>query len=390
MELTRQWIFLSVIFISIGFSVVLLIRNQLLKTRLKTKVQTLQAQEQQIQLLATNMNEWVWALNATQAFSYVSPSVNKILGYSANQLLHKRLVDVLHPSYLERTQALISHSLSLAQRNFSNNHLTSNSFTNNSLSNNSLTNKKPAETYSEAAQKYSESTLELSFRHKNGNMVWAETTLRVFFDEKGCFASAQGSSRDITAQRNAEETIRKLAFNDPLTQLPNRRLLSDRIRQAQAGCTRHKQYCALFFIDIDNFKYVNDNYGHDSGDILLQQVAQRLFAAARESDTVARFGGDEFVVVSEFLHPQYDQAYEQALLIGVKLMELFEQHFSLQDINCRLTASIGTYLFNSDDRGIDYALKQADIAMYQAKAGGRNRLVFSGEKTTENRRLALA
>jgi diguanylate cyclase (GGDEF)-like protein len=371
MELTHQWIFLSIIFFCILLSVTLLVRNHLLKRRLTLKAQTLKVQEQQIHLLATNMNEWIWA----HTFSYVSPSVNKILGYSANQLLHKRLTDILHPTDLERTQALISHSLSVAQR---------------SLANAPFHNKNPAETYDEARQKYSESKLELPFRHKNGQMVWAETTLRVFFDEKGSFAGAQGSSCDITARRNVEETIRKLAFNDPLTQLPNRRLLSDRIRQAQAGCARHKQYCALFFIDIDNFKYVNDNYGHDSGDILLQQVAQRLFATARESDTVARFGGDEFVVVSEFLHPQYDQAYEQALLIGVKLIELFEQHFSLQDINCRLTASIGAYLFNNDHKSTDYVIKQADIAMYQAKAGGRNRLVFSGEKVVENKLLAFA
>jgi diguanylate cyclase (GGDEF)-like protein/PAS domain S-box-containing protein len=363
MPLTPQWIILSVIFFSIGSSILLLIRNQLLTNRLKIKAKKVEAQEQQIHLLATNMNEWIWALDTTQQFSYLSPSLNKVLGYSANQLLNKSLSEVLHPSDIERTQALISHSVAVAQRN--------------------LLDNKPIE-------KHIESTLELSFRHRNGAIVWAETTLRIFFDKKGGFASAQGSSRDVTERREAEETIRKLAFNDPLTQLPNRRLLSDRIRQAQAGCSRHKQYCALFFIDIDNFKYVNDNYGHDNGDLLLQQVAQRLFANARTSDTVARFGGDEFVVVSEFLHPDYDQAYEQSLLIGVKLIELFEHHFSLRDINCRLTASIGVYLFNSDDRAVDYLVKQADVAMYQAKARGRNRLVFSGEEVAASKRFAVA
>jgi diguanylate cyclase (GGDEF)-like protein len=124
---------------------------------------------------------------------------------------------------------------------------------------------------------------------------------------------------------------------------------------------------------------VNDTYGHDNGDLLLQQVAQRLFLNARESDTVARFSGDEFVVMSEFLNPNYEEAREQALFAGVKLIELFEKDFLLNEISCRLNINIGVYLFNGDNKTVDYMIKRADSAMHQAKALGRNQLVISGQ-----------
>lgn len=333
--------------------VFVLLHIELLKTRLKIKTAKLQQQEQHIKLLATNMSDWIWTLDANQCFVYVSPSVKKLLGYNAEDLSGQSLAGLFHPVDIERAYALISHALVLAKRTAIENE--------------------------QAVENYHDTTIDLAFRHHRGHIVWTETAVRIFVDTLGEFTGAQATSRDITERKTTEVKLRQLAFNDPLTQLPNRRLLNDRIRQAQAGCSRHKQYCALFFIDLDNFKYINDNYGHDNGDVLLQQVAQRLFANGRASDTVARFGGDEFVVVSEFLHLEYDDAYEQALLIGLKLIELFENDFSLRDINCRIGASIGVYMFNSDDKALDYMVKQADTAMYQAKARGRNRVVFSGE-----------
>lgn len=347
-ETIPAWLMPTLIF-GIAFACVagLLIHNNVLKRRLNQQTIKLREQEQQVILLASNMSDWVWTLDANQHFAYVSPSVKKLLGYRADELLHQDLSSVLHSSEIEHAYALLSHMLAAAKR--------------------------------DDAEKYRDATIDLAHRHKNGQIIWAETAIRIFFDGKGNFTGAQGSSRNISERKRAEETLRQLAFNDPLTQIPNRRLLTDRIHHAQAGCVRHKQYCALFFIDLDNFKYVNDNYGHDSGDLLLQQVAQRLFANARESDTVARFGGDEFVVVSEFLNPDYEEARTQASLIGAKLMELFERNFLLRDVNCRLSASIGVHLFNNDHKTLDYMIKQADTAMYQAKAKGKNQLMISGE-----------
>ena len=122
---------------------------------------------------------------------------------------------------------------------------------------------------------------------------------------------------------------------------------------------------------------MNDSYGHDNGDLLLQQIAQRLTSGIRDSDTLARFGGDEFVVVSEQLSQELETAKHQALLIGIKMLELFDRDFLLRDARCHVTISVGIALFNDDSRSVTSLLKQADIAMYQAKANGRNRCVVS-------------
>src|SRR5690606_32829149 len=151
-------------------------------------------------------------------------------------------------------------------------------------------------------------------------------TTRIFFDAHGKYLGSQGSSRNITERKQAEEATRQLTFSDPLTHLPNRRLLSDRLKQAMAGCSRHHQYCALLFLNLDNFRYVNDNHAHDSADKLLQQVAQRLTASLRESDTVAGFGGDEFALISEFLGLDLADAKQHAIRIAAKTLELFDQH----------------------------------------------------------------
>ncbi len=168
-----------------------------------------------------------------------------------------------------------------------------------------------------------------------------------------------------------------MAFNDPLTQLPNRRLLNDRLQQTIAGCARSKQFAALMFLDLDNFKYVNDNYGHDNGDLLLQQIALRLVGATRESDTLARFGGDEFALITERLSGDYEAAKSQALMIGIKMLETFDKDFVLCELRCHITTSIGIALFNSDEKSAKALLKYADTAMYKAKANGRNRCVIS-------------
>jgi diguanylate cyclase (GGDEF)-like protein len=133
----------------------------------------------------------------------------------------------------------------------------------------------------------------------------------------------------------------------------------------------------LLVLDIDNFKYFNDNDGHDMGDVLLHQIAHRIATGVRDSDTLARFGGDEFVIVSEQLSCNLDIAKQQAELIGNKTLEIFEREFILQDAICHVSTSIGIVLFNNDERSVTTLLKQADIAMYQAKANGRNRWVIS-------------
>ncbi len=182
--------------------------------------------------------------------------------------------------------------------------------------------------------------------------------------------------RDITEQKAAEEQIQNLAFYDPLTQLPNRRLLWDRIKLAIASASRHHQHCALLYIDLDNFKSVNDSYGHDTGDLLLQQVALRLMACTREGDTIARLGGDEFVVLLEDLGADSFVAASHSEAVSKKIISSLNRPFQVNSSEFNCTPSIGITLFDHHNTSIEELFKQADIAMYQAKKAGRNTLRF--------------
>ncbi|MFZ4289449.1 EAL domain-containing protein, partial [Variovorax sp. HJSM1_2] len=185
-----------------------------------------------------------------------------------------------------------------------------------------------------------------------------------------------GVVRDITQQRADMEEIRRLAFSDLLTGLPNRRLLMDRLRLAVATSTRNGQHAALMLLDLDNFKLLNDTAGHDVGDILLQQVASRLQHCVRECDSVARIGGDEFVVLLEGLHARAADAGAQAEHIAEKILLAFKAPFRLREQNHESTTSIGIVLFDGDGESLDDLMKKADLAMYQAKAAGRNTARF--------------
>ena len=182
--------------------------------------------------------------------------------------------------------------------------------------------------------------------------------------------------RDITQQRQDEEEIRRLAFYDPLTGLPNRRLLMDRVRQAMVNSTRLGQHGALMFLDLDHFKLLNDTLGHDVGDELLQQVAYRLRNCVREGDSVARLGGDEFVVLLEGLSGQPEEAATQAEVVAHKILDALALPYSLRGHGYNSTPSIGIVVFMQDHETIDDLLKKADVAMYQAKAAGRNTARF--------------
>jgi len=185
-----------------------------------------------------------------------------------------------------------------------------------------------------------------------------------------------GISTDITKRKQAEETIYQLAFYDPLTGLPNRRLLQDRIQQLLASLQRKSHGAALMFVDIDNFKDINDTLGHDMGDLLLRQVAQRLTECVRAQDTLARQGGDEFVVILVELDNQLEVAARQAQLVGQKILERLGQPYLLGDRPYPCSVSIGVSLMGEGAASREDLFKQADLAMYQAKAAGRNTLRF--------------
>lgn len=181
---------------------------------------------------------------------------------------------------------------------------------------------------------------------------------------------------DSTELRQSEDKIKQLAFFDQLTQLPNRALLLDRLRQLMVSSARSKRFGALLFVDLDNFKTLNDTLGHDMGDMLLQQVAERLQSCVRESDTVARFGGDEFVILLASVHTEEREAAAFTEMIGGKILSAMTLPFELNENIYRSTLSIGATIFCGNSHELDGLLKQADMAMYKAKDAGRNAMRF--------------
>jgi len=210
-------------------------------------------------------------------------------------------------------------------------------------------------------------------RRKNGDVYPERLSIACVRDRAGSITHYVASLSDITVSIAASEEIRSLAFYDPLTRLPNRRLLLDRLAQAQANSITSGRAAALMFLDLDNFKTLNDSLGHSTGDLLLQQVALRLQMCLRHSDLVARIGGDEFVLLIEGLDAATGAANAQSDQVVANVMAAFDGPFMLGSHHCRSTPSIGVTIFRGiDSPGAEILLQQADIAMYQAKQAGRN------------------
>jgi diguanylate cyclase (GGDEF)-like protein/PAS domain S-box-containing protein len=227
--------------------------------------------------------------------------------------------------------------------------------------------------------------LEYRFVTAEGETRHMESRGSVIKDQQGQVARVVVVSHDITERRSLQEQVRQMAFHDALTGLPNRRLFDDRFNLAMATSTRSNDFGALIFLDLDNFKQLNDSHGHDAGDRLLVEAAGRLKRCVREMDTVARFGGDEFVVMLGMLDTDRKSSLAQARAIAEKLRQALAEPYRLCvgqaaggdvliDYSC--TASIGVALFNQRDTSQPKVLKRADSAMYQAKSSGGNQVHF--------------
>ena len=214
--------------------------------------------------------------------------------------------------------------------------------------------------------------------HYSGQRAYVETIKTPIREADGRIAGVLGIARDLTGRKKAEEQVRNLAFFDPLTNLPNRRLLTDRLGQALTASSRSQEYGALLMLDLDNFKALNDTQGHDVGDRLLIGVAERLLDCVRSRDTVARIGGDEYILVLEELGTVPLEAGKQAEMIAEKVLATLNQPYSLGSGNKmhHSTPSIGVTLFCGKETAIEVLLKQADVALYQAKDAGRNNIRF--------------
>ncbi|MFH2135384.1 MAG: diguanylate cyclase [Pseudomonadota bacterium] len=307
--------------------------------------------EEKYRFLADNISDVIWVLNLrTNRWEYMSPSVHKLLGYTVEEVMPLPLEKILAPASYENLQHWIAErsQVFLKEQNPVN--------------------------YTEEVEQV----------RRDGSTVWTEVTAHFAYNALGELIML-GVTRDISERKQAEEQIRNMAFYDPLTQLPNRRLLLDRFNLVIAACKRSKRYAALMFIDLDNFKPLNDEQGHDVGDLLLIEVAHRMTDCVREVDTVARFGGDEFVVMLNALSTEREVSMQRASDVAEKIRQALGEPYRLRVeregddplmVEHRCTASIGVVLFDRHCSSSEDLLRLADDAMYQAKEGGRNQVRY--------------
>src|SRR3954469_2643552 len=283
--------------------------------------------EKRLRLLADNAHDFIFSyrLPPEPGFDYVSPACEAITGYTPTELYENPdlIFDMLEPQYVEMMRELEGADLDRAW--------------------------------------------ELLIRRKGGSTVWVEQRLSLVRDEDGRILSMEGIARDVTERKVAEERLERQALHDELTTLPNRRLLRDRISQALARAERDACLVAVVFLDLDRFKLINDSWGHAEGDKVLVSIAERLRSIVRGSDTVARFGGDEFVVVREGVMSSEDVAGYLA-----RLTKEIQRPIVLDASEVIVNASIGVALGGAGDTP-EALLRDADAAMYKAKAHGRSR-----------------
>lgn len=213
-------------------------------------------------------------------------------------------------------------------------------------------------------------------RRKSGEIYPKWLTINAVTDPAGRVTHYVAAFTDLSEHKDAQAAIYRLAFYDPLTDLPNRRLLGDRVTQAMTVSARNQIYCAILLIDLDNFKALNDTKGHGIGDLLLIEVAKRLKTCVRQGDTVARLGGDEFVIMLENLDANQETAAAQAERVGEKIIQALTQSYLLDGKEHHSSASIGINLFSGSHSTSEEVIKHADTAMYEAKHAGRNTLRF--------------
>jgi diguanylate cyclase (GGDEF)-like protein/PAS domain S-box-containing protein len=226
---------------------------------------------------------------------------------------------------------------------------------------------------------------ELTARARDGKETMVSYNASTFYDRNRMLQGVFAAARDITKRKQAEQQILDLACHDTLTQLPNRRLLDECLGQAMASSKRSGRYGALIFLDMDNFKSLNDTHGHYTGDLLLIEVAHRISSCVREIDVVARFGGDEFVVVLGDLGTDKTESTIQANIVAEKIRIILKNTYELKvetegkttkNIEHHCTSSIGVALFLDHEVGTEEVIKWADIAMYQAKEAGGDSIHF--------------
>lgn len=324
-------------------------RNQVLEALVEERTRELNEREAFYRLLTEDTMDVIWRADTDLRIIYVSPSDERLRGYKADEVVGHHVFEL----FTEEGIAIVTEAYQKRQK--------------------SEREGKPLDFI----------TFEAPHRCKGGSVIWGEVFSKAVRDEQGKIVGFHGITREITKRKLMEDQVRHLAFYDALTQLPNRRLLTDRLSQALAASKHTGRHGALMFVDLDNFKPLNDKHGHFAGDLLLIEVANRLASSVREMDSVARFGGDEFIVLLSELDTDFAKSIADAKAVAEKIRVNLSNAYQLE-IPCEgegeaerivehhCSASIGLFVFLGHETSVDDILKYADKAMYQAKAAGRN------------------
>lgn len=298
-------------------------------------IDALKRSEERHRLLADHATDVIWTMDLSGHFTYISPSAEKLTGFPVAELMQQQMQQLVTPESYAQVK---------------------------------LQMKKAAKALQEG-EAYPDYVGEVEQVCKDGRRVWSEVKISGMYDGEGKFAGILGVSRDLTERRKIEERMRYMAQHDTLTGLPNRTLFADRLQKALQYATRHQKSLALMLLDLNKFKPVNDTHGHAVGDLLLQQVADRLKRVIRASDTVARIGGDEFII----LLPQIDESQHAAVVVE-KIQQALASPFDIHGLEIQISCSIGLACYPQDGE-TDLALSQlADQRMYQQKGAAQDRL----------------
>jgi len=328
-------------------------RNSALEALVAQRTKELQESEALYRLLTEETLDVVWRIDRHLRITYISPADERLRGFKAQEVIGQHVFDLFTDEGVAMVENILKNS-----------------------------------TQAGALKKLQEGfwTFVVPLRTQSGLVLWGEVLAKPDLDAQGKLVGYHGTTRECTERVRLEQEVRQLAFFDPLTSLPNRRLLDDRLGQSLVVSKRSGNFGAVMVLDLDNFKSVNDLHGHHVGDLLLLEVARRLLECVRQKDTIARFGGDEFVVVLGELSGDRQRSLHQASEVAEKIRASLVAPYLLtvrqtgqpdQTVAHECSASIGVALFQGMDASQNDLLKWADAAMYAAKAAGRNVIRFS-------------
>jgi diguanylate cyclase (GGDEF)-like protein/PAS domain S-box-containing protein len=311
----------------------------------------LKESESHYRQLTEDVNDVIWKVNTNFIITYISPADERFRGYKASEVIGSNIFELFTDESVLLLKEKLQERFELLKKGV----------------------ELPA------------LSIELQHKCKDGSIIWGEILSKQEVDANGNIIGYHGITREITKRKELQEKIEQLAYCDTLTKLPNRRSLDDKMSFIMSKSERSQKYCALVFIDLDNFKPLNDTYGHNVGDLLLIEVANRLKSNIRKLDAIARIGGDEFVIVLDEFDEDKEISKENIFNVVEKIRIYLAQPYEFCiinedkeniDIEHNCTASIGICMFKGEEESSINIFKCADSAMYEAKESGRNTIKF--------------